>query len=211
MPKGIPKNGINRGWFSNKLRPEKKTGVYKTCVCGTIIYCEKSKINRKKYCSLICKNKFSTRNYKHSEETKIKMQMSKKGKLFTNEHKQNISKALSGNKHTKEHIEKNRIALMKHYDKIGRKDYKRYYHFSSTTRYKQWRTSVFERDKFTCQLCGLVGVKLQAHHIYRWAEHSDKRYDLNNGITVCVQCHPRKKQQEKEMIPLFLSKLTQTQ
>lgn len=31
--------------------------------------------------------------------------------------------------------------------------------------YKEWRTSIYCRDKFTCRLCGRVGGQLHAHHL----------------------------------------------
>jgi hypothetical protein len=55
-------------------------------------------------------------------------------------------------------------------------------------KYKAWRSSVFIRDNFTCQLTGKKG-ELQAHHIERWADKPDLRYDTNNGITLCKEAH----------------------
>jgi len=55
--------------------------------------------------------------------------------------------------------------------------------------YLMWRTSVFERDNYTCQRCGDSGCILQAHHIESFAKHKSKRFDINNGITVCRPCH----------------------
>lgn len=31
--------------------------------------------------------------------------------------------------------------------------------------YRQWRSDVFTRDDYTCQFCGIKGVKLNADHI----------------------------------------------
>lgn len=59
----------------------------------------------------------------------------------------------------------------------------------SSERYKNWRTSVFERDGHTCQKCGQVGYQLNAHHIVPFAEDKRLRTDINNGITFCVECH----------------------
>ena len=59
----------------------------------------------------------------------------------------------------------------------------------STRRYKLWRLSVFERDKFTCQMCGQHGGDLCADHIKPWAYFPDFRYELSNGRTLCVPCH----------------------
>jgi hypothetical protein len=56
--------------------------------------------------------------------------------------------------------------------------------------YRTWRDSVFKRDNYTCQCCGKRGNgKLVAHHLdgYNWCK--DKRIDINNGITLCKDCH----------------------
>jgi len=64
-------------------------------------------------------------------------------------------------------------------------------------KYKIWRTSVFKRDNYTCQECGQVGGKLNAHHILSWASYPDQRYILKNGITLCTKCHREKHRKEK--------------
>lgn len=55
--------------------------------------------------------------------------------------------------------------------------------------YKEWRTSVYERDNYTCQCCGAYGGRLNAHHLIPFADCEELRYDVNNGITLCVNCH----------------------
>lgn len=55
--------------------------------------------------------------------------------------------------------------------------------------YKEWRTAVYERDDYTCQCCGKKGGKLNAHHINRFSEFPELRYDIQNGITLCTNCH----------------------
>lgn len=55
--------------------------------------------------------------------------------------------------------------------------------------YRNWRKAVFERDDYTCQICGQRGGKLHADHIVEWQEDPEKRYDLDNGRTLCVACH----------------------
>lgn len=55
--------------------------------------------------------------------------------------------------------------------------------------YKIWRKSVFERDDFTCQICKVRGVELQADHIKPFAYYPELRFDINNGRTLCKPCH----------------------
>lgn len=64
----------------------------------------------------------------------------------------------------------------------------------STYEYRHWRTSVFSRDMYICQCCGLksgkgVKVELQAHHIRNWKDNVYLRYNIDNGITLCKKCH----------------------
>lgn len=61
--------------------------------------------------------------------------------------------------------------------------------FMGTLEYKQWRLSVFIRDDFSCVLCGVRGVRLNADHIQSYAEYPDLRLDLSNGRTLCEPCH----------------------
>lgn len=57
--------------------------------------------------------------------------------------------------------------------------------------YVQWRWRVFERDIFTCQLCGEKKIRnnLVAHHLYSYGSFPDLRWTDNNGITICRKCH----------------------
>jgi len=55
--------------------------------------------------------------------------------------------------------------------------------------YKTWRKAIYERDLYTCQKCKQIGYELRAHHIESYAEHENKRCDIDNGITLCHKCH----------------------
>ncbi len=57
--------------------------------------------------------------------------------------------------------------------------------------YYKWRESVYERDDYTCQKCFKKGIRFNAHHIEGFAENKDLRTDMDNGITLCEQCHKK--------------------
>ena len=52
-----------------------------------------------------------------------------------------------------------------------------------------WRNSVYQRDYYTCKVCNKKGGKLNAHHIDGWNWCTEKRFDVDNGITLCESCH----------------------
>lgn len=54
--------------------------------------------------------------------------------------------------------------------------------------YKDWRQKVFIRDNFQCQHCGSK-EHLTVHHIIPFALYVEGRYDTQNGITLCENCH----------------------
>jgi 5-methylcytosine-specific restriction endonuclease McrA len=58
---------------------------------------------------------------------------------------------------------------------------------------REWRTAIFQRDKYTCRRCKVKGGRLQAHHIKPYKDYPSLRYVLSNGLTLCVPCHKRTK------------------
>jgi predicted HNH restriction endonuclease len=55
---------------------------------------------------------------------------------------------------------------------------------------KRWRYDVMARDGWICVHCGDdSGGNLNAHHVLSWARHPEKRFDVDNGKTLCEPCH----------------------
>lgn len=52
----------------------------------------------------------------------------------------------------------------------------------------QWRRKVFERDDYTCQVCGCRGGKFVGDHIKPFCNYPDLRFDIDNGRTICKEC-----------------------
>ena len=63
-----------------------------------------------------------------------------------------------------------------------------------TPEYRKWLRLIFKRDNYTCQCCGARNgngytVNLRGHHLLPFATYEDKRFDVDNGITLCDKCH----------------------
>lgn len=57
--------------------------------------------------------------------------------------------------------------------------------------YRIWRKAVFERDDYTCVFCGQHGGKLNADHIKRFSDFPELRLAIDNGRTLCEECHKK--------------------
>ena len=73
------------------------------------------------------------------------------------------------------------------------------------TEYKQWLRFIFERDDFTCQICGArsgngKAVYLEGHHLLSAREYPEFMLEKDNGITLCQKCHRELNGREKQIL-----------
>jgi len=129
-----------------------------------------------------------------SEETRLKLRLSHLGKVS----------GMKGKKHTAEANRKNSEA--------HRGEKSNFWQGGKTTldrlirrslKYRIWRTAVFTRDNYSCTWCGANKKYLNADHIKQFAlllhennittveqaENCEELWQINNGRTLCVDCH----------------------
>ena len=58
----------------------------------------------------------------------------------------------------------------------------------TTSEYRSFKKAVLERDGYCCVICGATD-HLHVHHIKPFREYPELRTDIDNGITLCADCH----------------------
>jgi len=57
--------------------------------------------------------------------------------------------------------------------------------------YLKWKENVLKRDSYKCQCCG-NSDELEVHHKENYADNEDLRVSVDNGISLCRNCHNSK-------------------
>lgn len=145
--------------------------------------------------------------YKHKKMTpehKLKISLANKWKSkqkLTDEHKKNISKAckwrIPWNK-WKKWLQVAWNKWIKHEKVSWEKNFNWKWWITpernairQSLEYKIWERSVIELWDFTCAKCNskLKRYRLVAHHILNFSSNEDVRFNINNWITFCKDCH----------------------
>lgn len=155
------------------------------------------------------------KGYKQSEEHKRKIGDALRGKAKSKEHGERISLAkigkpsvFKGKHHSAEARHKLRLAnLGKTYsDEYKRKQSEshkgeKHYNWKGgitpqnarirrSMEYRLWRDAVYKRDNYTCVWCGETkSGSFHADHIKPFAQYPELRFAIDNGRTLCVECH----------------------
>lgn len=158
-------SSTHRKFCSHKCFTENRKKI--TQATKLCLFCKKEFIARKKSGSNYPEKKYC--DYVCASRGKIR----KRGYSLSAEHRRKIGESQRG------HLANNwRGGVYKEEDAQRRR-----------ASYKQWRKNVFERDGYTCVLCGKRGGELNADHIKSFALYPDLRTDVSNGRTLCVPCH----------------------
>jgi len=158
--------------------------------------------------------------WSHSEEAKKKIGAAHRGKKYSKKTREKIAAARRGQKHSEESKKKISVAVsgernpmwqVPRPDMVGRNNpswkggiTKLSQLIRTTCLYSLWRQEVYERDGYTCQMCGdQTSGNLNADHIIPFsfllqeysitslakAKECEELWDIDNGRTLCVDCH----------------------
>lgn len=146
---------------------------------------------------------------KHTEEWKSKMSSILKGRTYSDETLRRMSLGHIGEKHSEE-----RRRNMSEAHK-GEKSYSWRGGITSENKrirrsleMRLWRETVFKRDNYSCVWCGVRSGKgqkviLHADHIKQFAYYPELRFVINNGRTLCKECHKKTPTFNKRQIEVF--------
>ena len=180
-------------------------------------------IEQNKKHSFACKGKSG--KWKRNKKQNKLMSDKLKGRIFTKKHLSKLKEALKrrwefGDLKDRVSLERRkemeRISLIPKEHRLSRKKEKNGNWKGGLTsqnklirespKYISWRKAVFQRDNYTCQMpeCRIRGVYLEVHHIKMFEKYPELRFDANNGITLCKECHNKTKWREKKFEKLFI-------
>lgn len=171
-------------WKSKKLKNNKftRTVKYKCDYCGQEAECTEYKYMRSKthYCSSKCRDSINKITFNcekcGKETTKVKSEYNKSKHHYCSVECERKDREVRFGKDNNPSWNPN----LTNEERIQKRKFKEYY---------LWRDTVFKRDKYTCQYCNKYGGKLNAHHLDSYNEFIDTRLDIDNGITLCEECH----------------------
>ena len=154
------------------------------------------------------------KGHKHSPETIEKIKLARARQVISKETISSMANANKGKKRPefskewREKMSKSSIGKNKrekHYLWIEDRTKLKEVGDRRSSIYANWRKQVWLRDNFKCKIANPdCAGRIEAHHILGYTEYPELRYQINNGITLCHAHHPRKRAEEKRLIPTFM-------
>jgi len=154
-------------WNAGKM----KMVTFNCATCSITVTRQYKKDRSNRFCSVACSNKAL-----HTPEIMEKSRLGRTGVRRTLEQRRKYSGERSWN--WRGGITKANLAIR------------------NSFAYKLWRKAIFERDDYTCQECGNhsgngKAVVLHADHIKPFAYFPELRFEMENGRTLCKDCHKK--------------------
>ena len=148
----------------------------KICLtCGNVFTPTRKNFIRNKFCSKSCSSKSHPSGMKGKKQSELQKAM---------------MRAKCGEKGTRWIADRSKVKVS---DRI-----------LNDPRRKQWTRAVKMRDGWGCRIADEnCAGQLEAHHILRWKDYPELRYEVNNGITLCFYHHPTKKEEEQKLVSVF--------
>lgn len=174
-------------YLQKRRKPE--SYINKECpVCKKFFTTHKSQIERGqgKYCSRRCARKGSPTR----KRIRIMLKCFVCGKSFER-HKSEIKKSIGDKRFCSLNCWYQHNQLENHYGWTGGQD-ERINPSSS-----KWRAAVLKRDKYFCRICH-SNKHLNVHHVIRFGKDKNKRWNVDNGLTLCDTCHKKFRNREEE-------------
>lgn len=157
----------------------------KCLCCGGDIVIKNSSFDKRRrvHCSYSCVTRYRnlTNNPQNNPDARRKNSESKKGKP-----------SYPKSKETREKLRQANLGSKSHFWQGGKTEELRKRRSNAEAR--EWRKKIFERDNYTCVLCGARSSKenhvvLNADHIKPWSLFPELRLEMSNGRTLCLPCH----------------------
>ena len=177
----------------NNMNPNWDGGYNKIVLCnycGNEIKKIKSQINNHNFCNKICEGKYQSINNCcknnpsfHREKTKQEIKKQSESLRKTNENKRWNNQIIN-------FIDGNPICdfIFAMINDIKLEDY------------NNWRKEIYKRDNYTCQMCNKNKCLIHAHHIIPKRLNKNLILNINNGITLCKDCHEKTFGKEESFI-----------
>ena len=155
--------------------------------CGKDLKRWRSEIFSRRYCNKECKSEWQCKNFKEENHpnyrggkiAKVCLTCNKDFEVFPKDDKQRFCSSKCYGKYLSTLSGGETSNWKGGYTQAERR----------IPEYRIWRLSVIKRDFDTCQKCGESNVWLNAHHIKPFHSHEEDRLDIDNGLTLCNDCH----------------------